>query len=359
MINFYELEVRRAAIHTIIPKSGGAQHAHVEPDERLIDLDDNVVNLLIERLARTTQKAGKSFELEISDIGAATVFDYCEGMKSKSNEEFIHNSVEIAQLLARAQTKNSIPGGYLMVIEAVTPLKKSVYMIIKAELHDGLRYVEHSGKPILMLLDDVFFTPNTKLFKVGAIYEREEHIDFLNFPNNYFGCYLYDEQFNIDSKPAEYFYKDFLGFTTESNPKIQSKKFFETTDNFIKSYIADASAKGDLLQVLKDEFKVNDEPSVSPKEFAAAYFHDDEVRDAYTNEIATYLPQKIDKDASLFRSKLETKKVTFPNGITVSGPEKTFNISVQVIRTKEELDKIDFDNRDYTILRVIGNPYGD
>ena len=33
-----------------------------------------------------------------------------------------------------------------------------------------------------------------------------------------------NEQFRIDSKPAEYFYRGFLGLTTKNNPIIESKR---------------------------------------------------------------------------------------------------------------------------------------
>jgi hypothetical protein len=258
--------------------------------------------------------------------------------------------------LARSQTKNNIPGGSLIFIEALTKSFKTWYIAIKAEWNSALRYEVHNRKSTIKLLDDIFLDSSSKNFKVGAIYEKDETGLEIPYPNSLFGAYFYDEQFTIDSKPAEYFYKDFLGFTLDSLPKIQTMKFFKSTDNFIKTFVDSHEKKDNLLQALKQEFISNQEPHVSPLEFAQTYFHEPEVQETYMNEVVPYLPVTVQKDTTLIKNKLDKKRVEFPNNVIISGPERTFEYSVQIVNSKDELQEINFED-DVTILRIKGKPY--
>jgi hypothetical protein len=356
MVNFYELDFKRVVLHQIVPKSDGLEHATIQPDENLFELNDEVVNIIKERLAKSATKVTKAFEPEILDYSGGTFFGFCETLKEKSDSNFLATSVDIAMLLARSQTKNNIPGGSLIFIEALTKSFKTWYIAIKAEWNSALRYEVHNRKSTIKLLDDIFLDSSSKNFKVGAIYEKDETGLEIPYPNSLFGAYFYDEQFTIDSKPAEYFYKDFLGFTLDSLPKIQTMKFFKSTDNFIKTFVDSHEKKDNLLQALKQEFISNQEPHVSPLEFAQTYFHEPEVQETYMNEVVPYLPVTVQKDTTLIKNKLDKKRVEFPNNVIISGPERTFEYSVQIVNSKDELQEINFED-DVTILRIKGKPY--
>jgi hypothetical protein len=88
---------------------------------------------------------------------------------------------------------------------------------------------------------------------------------------------LLDNQFRIDSKPAEYFYKDFLGFSVENNPKIQSKRFYEATENFIMNSIDSLDQKNTMLDALHAEFQIESEEEtleIDPLIFVSQNFED-------------------------------------------------------------------------------------
>jgi hypothetical protein len=356
MINFYDLEFKRVVLHQIVPKSDGIEHATIVPDENLFELSDEVINIIKERLARSCSKISKAFEPEILDYMGGTFFGFCEDLKSKSDAKFVSTSVDMGMLLARAQTKNNIPGGSLIFIEAMSNTFKQWYIAIKAEWNTALRYEVHNRQSIIKVLDDVFLDSSSKNFKVGAIYEKDESNMEITYPNNFFGAYFFDEQFTLDSKPAEYFYKDFLGFNLDTLPKVQSLKFYKSTDNFIRTYVDSPDRKDEFIKVLKQEFTSNEEPSINPSEFAQMYFHEPKIRDTYLNEVAPYLPEVVTKDSILFKNKLEKKKVDFPNNISISGPERTFDFSVEIINSKEQLDEINFEE-DVTYIKVKGKPY--
>ncbi len=356
MINFYDLEFKRVVLHQIVAKSNGIEHATIVADENLFDLSFDVINIIKERLAKSMTKISKAFEPEIFDYMGGTFFSFCEDLKSKTDAKFISTSVDIAMLLARSMTKNNIPGGSFIFIEAMTSNFKQCYIAIKAEWNIALRYEVHNRQSVIKVLDDIFLDSSSKNFKVGVIYEKYESDTITKYPNNFFGAYFYDEQFSIDSKPAEYFYKDFLGFNLESLAKIQSLKFFKSTDSFIKTFVDSPIQKDEFMKVLKQEFTSNEEPSLKPIEFAQSYFQETEIIDSYLNEVVPYLPTVISKDSVLIKNKLEKKKIEFPNNIQIQGPERTFDYSVEIINSIEELENINFDES-VTLIKIKGKPY--
>ncbi len=356
MINFYDLDFKRVAMHQIIAKSDGMEHASVMPDKNLFHLTDEVINVIKERLAKTTDKVSKAFVLELENYVGGSFFSYIHKLKHQSHSDFVESSVAVAELLAESQTKNSIPGGFFILIEAYTKTLEAVYIAIKAEYQSGLRYEIYEQKSTIQLLDDIFLNNSAKFYKVGVIFERPVPDSELEYPNNEFGSYLFDAQFAPDSKPAEYFYKDFLGFTADKNAKIQSLRFFKQTENFIHNYIPAFDEKNDLLTVLKQEFTTNEEEAINPIDFAKTYIHNNEIRDNYYNEVATYIPEMVVKDTSLIRSQLEKKKLTFANKVAITAPERTFDYSVRMIKSKEELDEIDWNAHEFTLIMINGKP---
>ncbi len=356
MINFYDLDFKRVAMHQIVAKSDGMEHASVVPDKNLFYLTEDVINVIKERLAKSTDKVSKAFILEIENYAGGSFFSYVFKLKHQSHQDFIESSIATAELLAEAQTKNTMPGGFFVLIEAYTKTEEAVYIAIKAEYQAGLRYEIHEQKSTIQLLDDIFLSNTAKFYKVGVIFERNIPEEDLAYPNNEFGCYLFDAQFAPDSKPADYFYKDFLGFTADKNAKIQSLRFFKQTENFIHNYMPVFDEKNDMLTVLKQEFTTNEEQAINPVDFAKTYIHNDDIRDSYYNEVATYIPEIVVKDTSLIRSQLEKKKLTFANKVAITAPERTFDFSVKMIKSKEELDDIDWTNSEFTLILINGKP---
>lgn len=357
MINFNKIEFRRLILHQIVAKNDSLEHGTIIADENLFRFSDQVIKLIIERLSKASQKTNKAFEMLISDYHSDSFFGLIHNIFEKSDEEFIQTSIKLAVKLAQTQRTNAIPGGYFIVVDAVDEYRNPLPLVIKAELQGGLRYEIHNRESTIKFIDDIFLDTASRKFKFATFQKRKEELSEFEFPNNIWRAFMYDEQYSVDSKPIEYFYKEFLGFSVELNSKIQSKRFYDATDDFIKAYVEKSDEKDSLLKLLKQEFKVNDEPEIKPDEFANAYFHDSEIRDIYMNDIIPYLPTTIEKDVSLIKSKLEKRKVNFPNDITITGPDKTFDYSVEIINSEAQLSKIEIGSGDYTILKIKGKPY--
>lgn len=359
MINFFDLDIKRAAVHRLIEKDSGTPHATIVESRELLKLDENVVYTMLERLSKAAEKKSKTFDLAIDQTASSSFFGYASEISELDDNLFVNHSIKIAQLLAMAQVSSRFPGGFVIVLDAEkSNTKKKVSIVIKAELHDALIYYDDS----LRLLENVFMSPSQKLFKFGMIYEYDEHEkeelpEGLEFPNNDWGAMIYDEQFRIDSKPAEYFYKDFLGFTTETNGLIQSKRFYDKTENFIQNYYEDFADKQDMLTRLNETFLVDEKPNIDTKDFSEKLLGKEELKKQYENEVAAKIPEKIEKNPQLLKSNLSSKKITFPGNIKISGPANNVDANIEIIDNEEDIKNLTSFSSSYTIIKIAGKPY--
>lgn len=359
MINFFDIDFSRAIIHKIIPKDAGTESALSVESNDIINLDENVVYTITERLTKALEKKTKTFELNIEQTHSTSFFQFANEMIGNDNSIFIDNSKKISNLLANSQTSAKHSGGYLIVLEGKkSNSEKKVLMVIKAELQEAFIYYDNDIK----LIENVFLSPAQKMFKFGMIYQRETNEietlpHYISEPNVEWGCLIYDEQFRVDSKPAEYFYKDFLGFTTINNAPIQTKMFYNKTEEFVKNYYDSYDKKNEILNKLSDRLIDETYDYINPNIIADELFTKPELKEQFNNEVSTTLPLNIHKDNLLIRSNLNIKKINFPNNIKISGPADYMDVNVEVINSKEELEKLSTEQSSYTIIKISGKPY--
>ena len=355
MINFNNLDIKRIMMHEV-EKRPNQEHATIVSENSLLALDKNAINLIIKRLTDAAGKKSKAFDLQIGNTTSGGFFDICKDLKNKNDNNFISDSIKIADLLAISQNRTNIPGGYLIVIDSQNSSNnKKVYIVIKAELHEALARTESDNISRINIINDIFLSPSQKLYKIGIIYERD-YSNEEEYPNNDFGAFLFDDQFRLDANPAEYFYKSFLGFSASTNSKIQSKKFYTDTSSFIKNNIINYERQSDLLHALKIEFTTNLDDLLSPSKFADRYFEGNELRDLFDSEVSNYLPTCILKDSTLLTNELKKKKIDFKDKIILSGPDGIFDINVQIISNELQLNDLSITNSEYTIVKILGKP---
>jgi len=342
-------------MHSIIEKEAHMDSAQTECETELITIDESVVATIKERLKDALGRRSKAFELEVTNVAGGSFYEFCHDLSSDNDVDFINKSQDIAELLASSQTRPNIPGGYLIIIEAVNnEANLSVYIVIKAELHQALKRNSANGRSQIELLDKIFLSPSQKLFKIGILYEKNRT---QTEPNLRFGCLVFDDQFRNEGHPAEYFYQDFLGFSIDANAKIQSKRFYEKTASFIKSHIPELDEKLDLLHTLKAEFTVSTSTTISPSQFANDHIIDIDVRDEYLSEVSEGLPSCFVKDSTLIDFKLRKKNLDFPDDIKLAGPESHFDENVKIIQNNQELSTLDPTDITYTLVKINGKPF--
>lgn len=176
--------------------------------------------------------------------------------------------------------------------------------------------------------------------------------------NHQYGTLLFDDQFRPDGHPAEYFYEDFLGFSANTNNKIQSKRFYHKTELFIYREVDDLSRRADLLSALRNQFTVGQRSTISPAQFGRDFISlDGGLRDKYTEDVCSELPNAFGVDDTLIKSKITKRQMGFPNKIKVVGPEDVFDGHVEVVDSEESMRNININSGGYTILKISGKPY--
>jgi hypothetical protein len=346
------LKINRAIIHTILERQPPNPSGTAELENEMVELTDYAKKLLIIRIQSAFSKDSKAFELVIKNTANDSFYGYVSGINEMTNDKFIQQSQEIATLLAETQTKPKVRGGFLIVIDGYNDLtKKSVAIVIKAEQQEVLKYAQ--GK--VEVLEKVFLSEAQKLFKIGVIYEHDTSDGNLSNPNNFKGT-LFDDQF-YNEKPAEYFFKDFLGFSIDENDKIQNLRFYNEAENFIKSNIKNYDDQAEVLSYLKNYLLNNQHSLVTPSNVATQLFTDPVLLNNFHSNVVQKLPSSFARNTTLIKSPLSNRKIDFNNKIKLSGPENKFDNYVKVITNQSELDELDFNNSNYTVVKIMGKPY--
>lgn len=359
MVNFFDVNFDRIAVHKILPKTRDTDSGLVIHSNELMEVSPNTVQIIQDRLYDAASSS-KYFQLAVEDDSESSFFGYAKDLHDCDDKKYLNYTGKIAELLADTMIKGTIPGGYLIVVQGMTDrTNKKVIVAIKADVYD---VVTVNGNAI-DIIEEVFLSPSKKFLKFGLLSEynepQKEDFQEFEFPNNHWGAFIFDQQFRPDSTLAEYFYNDFLGLTAEYNGKIQSSRFYRETENFILKNVLGLGDKTDLLNLLDYEFTQNTHDSdISPREFADAYIHDEGLNQDFKDDVAEYLPSVIEKDASLIKSKLFNKKVEFPNGIKLSGSKDAIDANIEYITTQEQLKELATNQDSYTIITIKGKPYG-
>ena len=338
-------------------------------ENELLNLTSEVTDLLITRLTDAAGRNSKAFNLVIENTSSESFFGQCHQLKTKTDSEFIAASKRIGDLLALCQARTNIPGGYFIFLQAFDPTNEiPLYIAIKAEPHSALQ--RRPGQTQLERLQ-VFLSPSQKLYKIGIIYknvieeetqqllsgEENGQVQTTEEDNSEFLCFLYDDQFRAESHPAEYFYKDFLGFSIGKNGKIQSSRFFQKTEKFIIEKIPDFEQKSAILNALRTEFSENQLPLITPSEVARHYMPTPALQDEYISEVAHELPPSFVKDSTLIKGRINKRKVDFPNDVKIVGPNEQFDEKVKIILDTNDLGDIDLSDENITVVVIEGKPY--
>lgn len=354
MINIELITFKRAIMHEIHRKTNQSD-ATTTLSNNLVPLESEVTNTLKERLNVAFGKRTRCFEMNISNIGPESFYSCCFDLKYKEDKEFISQSQNLADLLAKSQNQKRIPGGYFLFIEGENKKDKTaVYIAIKADLQEALAKDKLTGA--ITVLKEVFLSPAQKLYKVGLLIEKNIDKPTLD-PNDNFECFLFDEHFNAsDNMPATYFFDDFLGFSESKNSKIVTKRFFDQTSDFINTNFHDMDDRIRLLNAVKTSLIDTTMPTFDPTKFGDEYIKDIDTKNLYASTILTDFPTSFQKDTTLLESMFRKANMCFPNKIKISGPSNDFDECVSIITQFDDLKSYELSANEYTILIVKGKP---
>ncbi|MDO7888252.1 nucleoid-associated protein [Hymenobacter cheonanensis] len=335
-LNFPTLSIRRIISHLVLEKDYEAGCSTVEYTEETIEINDEMKAALLRRLEGVMGRRKSGFYLDILHVGGDTFFQHGINAMQSTEEVFIKESKEIANLLAESQRRKNIPKSYLFVIDAYdsTQANEPVLIVVKAEPHEAFRRTETG----MELVKDLFLSPAQALYKVGVLYKDPKPSSEVSYPNDIYSAFVYDQQAENGGELSKYFYERFLGLRTDRNSALLCRMFYEKVAEFIKLNIKVGSRKAKMHQALRHEF-AKQAPVIKPAQFTEENFEEGELKVLFINTVVRKLPDVISKDLTLVEKLL--KNISYKiGGVRISADNSDYADSVTIIESAEQLSEL-------------------
>lgn len=325
MINTTELQINRIIIHKVHKKKEGGDYGLVEYSENSFEFGKLELETLKSRIATAFSKSKRFFKLEIANTGKDSFYGYSKKMKGSSLNNFILYSKSIADLLSISHNKKTIPAGLLLILDGELKNKYFV-LVIKAELQEAFTIKETNKQKIIELINELFLSPAKDFYKIGFIIEDNND---LRPPNDLYSCYMYDDNFSSGKRDlAEYFYSNFLGFSTNKNDKLMTKNFKEDFFKFVENNVVAFDDKRGLKNALISHYRENTTGIINPQEFAELNLPENLLR-VFGSELSSNYPHSFVKDLSLVDKSLDRGHIQLINDLKIEGPiESIDNVNI-------------------------------
>jgi len=325
MIDTTQLQINRIIIHRVHKKRDDEDFGFAEYSDNLFSFGVLELETLQERIATAFSKAKRFFKLEIAQSENNSFYGYSRNLKGCSAIDFITHSKSIADLLAVSHSKKTIPAGLLLVVDG-TINNNHFVLVIKAELQEAFTIKEIDSQKLVELINDLFLSPAKDFYKIGLIVEDSND---LTPPNDLYSCFMYDDNFSSGKRDlAEYFYKGFLGFTTNKNDKLITKNFKEDFFKFVESNVAGFDDKRGLKNALTSLYRENTTGVINPQEFAETHLPENLLR-LFGSEISSNYPHSFVKDLSLVDRSLDRGHIRLVDDLKIEGPLNSIdNVSI-------------------------------
>ena len=196
------------------------------------------------------------------------------------------------------------------------------------------------------VLEDLILTEGTRFFKNGLFIRRGPD----DGPDSFEAGVCDNQYSNTYGAPvATYFLENFLGCQLTEDPGVVTKRFFESTQDFVNKRITDAVTRDDVYEHLRSQLK-SESATVSPYEFANEFMPLD-----YRQPYVDFLEERripktaIVKDLSGIANQLRRKAYHTRSGVTITVPsDKADLVSLSqdaigntVITIRDEITRID------------------
>jgi hypothetical protein len=311
----------------------------------LTQLDRRAEETFLGRVRSAIAKDGKCAEMDISKTSAESFFGRANVLLNSTDEaDFIGAAKPIADLLAEAQASRAIPGGILIVFTGKVghPARRYV-SAIKAEAQDGFtRQRNEKGQLSLRLLNDLFLTPSSRMYKIGMFLEnkRAEPPDSPKAQD--FTAYVYDHLMSSKNREgaATYFYQSFLGCSIPQDAARSTKRFYLLTNGFIQALPIAEEEKFDLRSNARSYLRSNSQ-TIQAAEFADQFLPSD-MADDYVNYMREndFPTTAVSKELKDIAHQLKTRKITFRSAIKLQGPAEKMQelVTISKIAGEREAD---------------------
>jgi hypothetical protein len=296
-MNLDNLEILRVTYHKIISKSKQIITPYATDCLDFCKLGDDGTSTLSKRILNCIKKRTHFFELDIENTSKDSMFEIQKKFKNSKKAEFLKISQEVADLAASCQTRTNIPDGLILIVEAKFNGSHAL-IVVKAEKSEAFSI---SGND-LQLIKDIFLSSDKTLYKIGIFI----HTDDKNVAPKSYKYFVFDDDFSPSKDDlAIYFYKTFLGLTTDKNSKLLTNKLHNRLKRFIDDYV-DFQDAYDVRRSVDRIFLNEDKKTISASDFKDLF--PKEIHEHYNRDIVEELPNAIVKDINIV-NKIDTQKI--------------------------------------------------
>lgn len=330
MINADDLKIGRIIIHKVHKKLDNSTCGIAEYSDELYVFGATETETLKERICAAFSKTKRFFKLEIARCETDSFYDYASHIKGSSDALFIEKSKQIADLLALSHDRKTIPSGLLLVMDGFYKKNKHFILVIKAELQEAFTIKEVDKHKIVELINELFLSPAKEFYKIGYMIEDTNNDVF---PNDKHSVYMYDDNFSSGNRDlAEYFYGNFLGFSTSKNDKLLTKNFYHDIHSFIDNNVAGFDNIKGLKNAINSLYRENTTGIINPHEFVQQNF-ESELLKRFESKIGFNYPHSFTKDLTLVDRKLQRGLILLADELKIEGPSDSID-NVDVINGK-------------------------
>ncbi len=314
-------QIHELAIHVVLKQARGV---HLDPklSQGLSPLEGASAQFLERKFLEALEEANDVVRMDdpVSPV-PGLVQDFYLGRR-----DVLHSSQLIAERLQEVQTGVTSDG--LLLVALAEREGTRVLVIAKMEHERGARaepVINQAGESIYQIevLDDLFLTSKTKVFKVAAFDERCAILDD-------FRGKLTDSQVGGNNL-ADYFLHEFLGCERARKAEVLTHSFFKAATKAIRSLSTQDRARVHVALVTD---LLSHSQQVRVRDFANAHVPVS-IREDFVEAVTNAgVPMAFTKDTALVDSDLSSVQIGFENGsILYSLPE---SIGTSVIVEEEQ-----------------------
>lgn len=344
-MEFKEINVSRLIIHKIIGKTKD-NVAYSSISDQVHTLDPDTKKTLLSRIHDAVGKSTKFFETKLDYTETDSFWSLARDLYRMDNGNFVKTTGEITEIAVEAHQAGTKPGGLLIIIDGVIDKCKAV-IVIKAELQEALTL---NGTAV-QLIKELFLSPAKEFYKIGFLI----HSDKSKTRSSACQTYVYDDNFSPSKKDlAGYFYRDFLGFSTSDNDRIQTNAFLVSFNEFVDRNVKDFTSRKNLKIRIKADYRESSSQIVDPRSYVQFFDDDPSIRLKYEDQIAKKFPRSFTKDLFLVDESLNKSTINITNDIKLSGPSDKIE-SIDIVDPDDEVktNKLKLDIEDGQFSKIV------
>ena len=313
------LRVSDIVVHEVFQRGQDRRIPQPEFGTHLELLSPEAMTAFRLRITDALSAKSKAIEMRIVKTGSGSFHADAEALVAcATSEDFLLLSQSIPTRLSEAQTSQLIPGGIVIVFRGVTGGENLPFVgAIKADVQAGFRRRRDGTSIITEFVNDLFLTQATRLYKIG----------FMVAPSTRQGeaagwrAIVFDHKIVPSNREAAaiYFYESFLGCGFMEDSAYETARFFNLTQEFAKSRIADRETRHAVQDALYTYVKNDQAPTFTVEEFADRHVPIDN-RDNYREfMVSKQFPERaVRRDTAELTTRLRRRKFKYGTDIELS-----------------------------------------